>query len=219
MHAFKIPPFSAALALSGALLLGPSAGADDRYLKAVFGAGNLDDGGSLAVDDPRFVGDAEADYGTGFASGLAFGAHLSPRWVVEGEYLYRTSDFDRAVFADGETFEDGNYASVVLSGSVYYLFGDDDDRLRPYVGAGLGWIQEVDVDFERGGEEISFETDDFGVQGMVGLRWRLGEKFLLDLQGRWLSASDITMEAEEGDGRVIADYEPLDLLVGIGWRF
>ena len=192
--------------------------AGERYLKLVAGVGDLDDGGSLDIDDPRFSNATDSSYDLGFRSGLAFGWRLSDSFTFELEYLYSTNDLDEVVFADGQRFSDGNYASVVISANGYYFFRPGQS-FRPYVGAGLGWVQEVDIDFEENGEEISFETDDFGFQVMAGLLWDLGDRWSFDVQARYLIVSDLELEAEEGSGLVTADYEPLSLLAGISYRF
>ena len=38
-------------------------------------------------------------------------------------------------------------------------------------GTGLEWIRGVDIDFETGGQETSFETGEIGYQVMGGVRW------------------------------------------------
>ena len=192
--------------------------AGERYLKLVAGIGDLDDGGSLDIDDPRFSEAIDSSYDLGFRSGLAFGWRLNDSFTFELEYLYSTNDLDEVVFADGQRFSEGNYASVVISANGYYFFRAGQS-FRPYVGAGLGWVQEVDIDFEENGEEISFETDDFGFQVMAGLLWDIGDRWSFDLQARYLTVSDLEMVAEEGSGLVTADYEPLSLLAGLSYRF
>ena len=113
---------------------------------------------------------------------------------------------------------EGNYASVTVGANAYYRFRRQSE-LQPYLGAGLGWVQEVDVDFEENGVETSFETDDFGLQFAAGVRWTPGDRWLLDAQLRWLDVSGVTMEAEDGLGTVSADYAPLTLLLSAGWRW
>ena len=206
------------LALAWILSWAQPAEAGERYLKLVAGIGDLDDGGSLDIVDDRLAASTDSSYDLGFRSGLAFGWRPSPRFALEGEYLYSTNDLDEVVLADGRRFEEGNYASVTLSANGYAFFRHDQ-KLQPYVGAGLAWVQEVDIDFEENGEEISFETDDFGFQIMAGLHWQVGERWALDLQARYLAASGLTMEAEEGPGRVTADYEPWSVLAGWSYRF
>ncbi len=199
------------------LLAGP-AGAGERYVKLIGGVGDLDDGGGLTVEDPDFApGRADADYGSGQAFGAAFGTDLG-RYTLELDYLYRSNDFDRVRFADGREVEEGNYASVTIGANAYYRF-KPRSSLQPYLGAGLGWVQEVDVDFEENGVETSFETDDLGLQLAAGLRWTGGKRWMVDAQLRWLDISGVTMEAEDGVGTVSADYAPLTLLVAAGWRW
>ncbi|MEM7587727.1 MAG: OmpW family outer membrane protein, partial [Acidobacteriota bacterium] len=140
------------------------------------------------------------------------------KFTLELDYLYRSNDFDRVTFADGRTVSDGNYASVTIGANAYYRFRRDS-AFQPYLGAGIGWIQEVDVDFEENGVETSFETDELGLQLMAGFRWTSESRWLVDAQLRWLSASGVTMESELGAGTVEADYKPLTLLVGVGWRW
>ena len=207
-----------ALVLVGLLACTAPAAAGERYLKLVTGFGDLDDGGTLEVRDDRFASSAEASYDFGFRSGLAYGWRFSERFAIEGEYLYSTNDFDEVVFVDGERYDEGNYASVVISANVYTFFRPGQN-VRPYVGVGLGWVQEVDIDFERDGGEISFETDELGLQLMAGVAWDVNERWTLDLQARWLGVSGVEMEAEEGGGRVTADYQPLSVFAGIGYRF
>ena len=189
--------------------------AGERFVKGVFGFGDLDDT-EMALRIINMFTDSSFDLG--FRAGAAYGWWLNDRFVLEGEYLYQTNDLDAVTFADGQVFSDGNYASVTLSANGYLFFGDAK-RLRPYVGLGLAWVQEVDIDFEDTGEEISFETDDFGFQAMAGLQWELNDRWFLDLQARWLNVSGVTMEAEEGPGTVEADYNPLSAMVSFGYRF
>ena len=103
-------------------LLAVPADAGERYVKLIGGLGDLDDGGGLVVDDPDFApGTADADYGSGFGFGAAFGADLG-RFTLELDYLYRSNDFDRVTFADGSSVREGNYASVTIGANAYFVF-------------------------------------------------------------------------------------------------
>ncbi len=200
------------------IFTGPVDAAAEPYFKLIAGVGSLDDGGSLSIEDPDFApGDADADYGSGFAGGFAFGADFD-QLTFELDYLYRSNEFDRVTFADGRTVQEGNYASVTIGANAYYRFRPQA-AWQPYLGAGLAWVQEVDVDFEENGVETSFETDEFGWQLAAGVRLTSSKRWLVDAQVRWLNTSDITMEAEDGVGTVTADYSPLNLLVAVGWRW
>ncbi len=103
-------------------------------------------------------------------AGFALGLDRGP-FTFEFDDLYRSDDFDQVTFADGRSVTDGNYASEMIGLNAYYRFRTDTD-IQPYLGAGLGWVQEVDVDFEENGVETSFETDDLGAQFAAGARWK-----------------------------------------------
>jgi len=173
---------------------------------------------AMAGDLP--AGTAEVDYETGFHSGFAVGKRFGERWRLEGEYLYRTDELGFAEFSDGTLFEEGDYSSVVVSANAYYDFPDllkESPRdLYFYLGAGLGWVQEVDIDFESG-EEISFESDDFGYQLIGGLRWEITPRWSLDFEYRTFTASDVRMTNESGS--VTSDYQPVSLGFAVGYSF
>ncbi|MEM6456920.1 MAG: porin family protein [Acidobacteriota bacterium] len=231
MHASSArPPFSspssfirrAAALLVCALALASAASAQDegRYsLRLLAGAT------PLGVDtlDARFDGAAtttsgEVDYEAGLASGLAFGIRLSEHWEVDLEYLYRTSELSELTFPDGMRFTEGDFSSVTVSASLNYVFRAGQ-RWRPYVGAGLGWVQEVDIDFEDASGETSFETDDFGYQLQAGIRYEASDRWAASFEFRTFDAGEIELEAEDGPGTVTSDYTPLNVLVGVRYRF
>jgi hypothetical protein len=85
--------------------------------------------------------------------------------------------------------------------------------VRPYVGGGLaalGASYKIDV---PGGGDI--DDDDgsgaFYVHG--GLFWRLGSRFNIGFDGRFLVGSDVTLFGVEGD----ADYAQFGMILGWGW--
>jgi len=66
----------------------------------------------------------------------------------------------------------GNYASTGLALNGFYSFNAfGSDKVRTYIGAGLAWLTEVDIDFEQGGNELSYSGDGFGVQLLAGARY------------------------------------------------
>jgi opacity protein-like surface antigen len=115
----------------------------------------------------------------------------------------------------------GNFASTSLALNGLYsfnLFGREE--IRTYVGLGVAWLTEVDIDFEQGGQELSDSGDGVGVQLLAGARCEIGERWFLDAGPRYLSAGEVTMDGEgAATGRVRADYEPWSATLGAGWRF
>jgi outer membrane protein W len=123
--------------------------------------------------------------------------------------------------AGGSLLPSGNYASTALAFNGLYsfnAFGRED--IRTYVGLGIAWLTEVDIDFEQGGQELSYSGDSIGVQLLAGARYEIGERWFLDAGMRHLNAGEVTMEGEgAAPGRVRADYEPWSATFGVGWRF
>jgi hypothetical protein len=63
-------------------------------------------------------------------------------------------------FVRGGSLPSGNFASTALAINGLYsfkLFGREE--VRAYVGQGVAWLTEVDIDFEQGGQELSCSGD------------------------------------------------------------
>ncbi len=213
--------FMILLLLAGAYTSPATAQKNDWYAELELGQ-SLNGEDTLGVDATNLpAGNPEVDFETGYTFGIAIGKRLGDSWRLEGEYRYRTDELGFAEFPGGTRFEDGDYSSVVLSANAYYDFPDllknSEQELRAYLGAGYGWIQEVDIDFERAGQEISYETDDFGYQLMAGFRWRFAPRWTMDFEYRQFSADDVVMTSPTGS--VTSDYAPVSLGFGLGWSF
>jgi len=157
----------------------------------------------------------------GGLAGGALGWQFANGWRIEGEFTYQSVDLDDPGFAVPGPSGDGNYASTSLAINALYtfdLFGSP--RGRTYVGAGLVRLTEVDIDFESDGRELSFSGSDSGVQLLFGARYRLSERTFVDAGVRWLKASSLTLDGEDGaPGSIRADYAPWAMTVGVGWTF
>jgi opacity protein-like surface antigen len=126
----------------------------------------------------------------------------------------------RAFAADGP-IGSGNYASTSVAINGLYEFDIlGSPRARTYVGAGLVYLTEVDIDFEQGNSERSFSGNGTGVQLLAGARYDIGERWFLDAGVRYLTASSLDLKEESGGfDRIEADYAPWAATIGIGWRF
>ena len=205
-----------------AATLAPAAGADDTgwYASAVAGINTL---GSETIEyrNGATVESSDADFDASFAGGATFGYRLSPQWRIESELMYRRNELSDFGIPSFPVIDEGDFASLSIAFSGLYdfdLFGQPS--VRSYVGAGVVFIQEIDIDFETAGIETSFETDDIGLQLHFGARYDFGERWFADAGIRYLLASDIEMALpDDGTQTVTADYAPLSLSVGFGVRF
>ena len=210
--------------LAACLAAGPAiASADDDahlYATANFGANFMSDQPvRLSGDGPTQSGDASL--GSGLLAGAAVGRAFSRSFRAEAEFVYQSVDHDGVRLTGGGSLPSGNFASTALALNGLYsfnLFGREE--VRTYVGLGVAWLTEVDIDFEQGGQELSYSGDGFGVQLLAGARYDFGERWFLDAGLRYLSAGEVTMDGEgAATGRVRADYEPWSATFGVGWRF
>lgn len=203
-------------------LIGTNALADDdRY----YATGNIGIGflGSedLTYSDSTLTATSEADFDASFAGGGTFGYYLTDNWRIEGEVMYRRNDMKDITLGGVGTSTGGDFASLSLGVSALYEFQPTDNpRLKTYVGAGVAFVQEIDIDFEIDSAETSFETDETALQLQAGARYDLNDRMFVDLTARYLTVSGAKMEFPADTSRTIeADYSPLTLSVGLGWRF
>ena len=203
-------------------LIGTNALADDDkfYATGNIGIGFL---GSedLTYSDSTLTATSEADFDASFAGGGSFGYYLTDNWRVEGEVMYRRNDMKDITLGGVGASTGGDFASLSLGVSALYEFQPTDNpRLKTYVGAGVAFVQEIDIDFEIDSAETSFETDETALQLQAGARYDLNDRMFVDLTARYLTVSSAKMEFPADTSRTIeADYSPLTLSVGLGWRF
>ena len=101
---------------------------------------------SLDVMTDDLSGRASADADNGYTMGAVFGREFDGRWRLEGEFRYRTNEFASVDLPDGSRITNGDFSSGALGVNAYWLFGDTNANWRPFIGAGLAWMQEIDLD-------------------------------------------------------------------------
>ncbi|MBX2839115.1 MAG: outer membrane beta-barrel protein [Gammaproteobacteria bacterium] len=164
-------------------------------------------------------GELDVSVESGFTAGLGvrYGYKDSP-WTSEFGWEYRSNDSD-ATSADGTALPGGNYAS-----NIFYLNGRyalrESGSLTPWIGGGITWIQEVDLDSEDSEGERSFSASgSVGFQAMVGVDYELSDRFYFTSELRYSNLTDLTLDQEGGNGQVNGiDYQPLTLGIGVGIR-
>jgi opacity protein-like surface antigen len=156
----------------------------------------------------------------GFTAGAGAGYRYGENWAVELAWEYRSNDTETDL--GGETqYPDGNLASSTFYLNGYYHFAASG-RWDPYIGAGLGWLQEVDIDLEGNGPERSYSGDgDTGFQLFAGANYDLTEHLVLQGEIRYAYFGDLDLEGEGGAAGEFSsvDYDPLTLQLGLLYRF
>jgi opacity protein-like surface antigen len=204
MHRFVLPL---------ALLPAP-ASADPLafYLKG-FGGVSSQQGDALSLDG---ASERSADFGAGSLAGAAIGwAYADSPWRAEVEFAYRSADADDlpGALGDGD-----NFASTALMLNGIYDF-DRGGRWTPYVGAGIGAATEVDLDIDRGAGEEEFSSgSSFAWQAFGGVGYAVSDRVSLFGEVRYFTVPSAELDGP-GGAVLDVDYETVELLTGITWRF
>lgn len=173
----------------------------------------------LVLVDNSGTQNASADFNASFTGGGSVGYRYGERWRVEADVTYRSAETDRIEFANGTVYTDGNFASLTIGlTGIYDIFGASRGPWQPYVGAGLGWVQEVDIDFEDAAGEVSYSGDDIALSFLAGVRYQPA-KWFVDAEIRYFDLGDLDLDGESGTGSVRTDYDPLSLTIGAGFQF
>lgn len=209
---------AAALPLSAAPLGAAAQGWSDGLYLSLLGGGSFLTGDKVEREGGP---SSNADFGAGFAAGLAIGYDFTPNISAEIEYMYRSSDADG--FGVGFA-RSGDFASVIVTANLLYRFDGWEtpvgERLRPFVGAGVGVVQEVDFDLE-GGAQAGEYSDSGGLAWQLrgGAEWVLDPRWSLGAELRYVSAGTAEMERTGGGAKLKADYDAVDALLGLTLRF
>ncbi len=195
--------------------------AEKFYASAIVGAGSLSSA-TLTFRDGTNVSTADGSYEASFAGGGALGYRFDNGWAVEGELMYRRNELDPVSLAGLGDFTGGDFASLAIAVNALYRFDiGSSGKLQGYAGPGLVYFQEIDIDFDDGGQqETSFESDDTAWQFKVGGRYDFSDRWFVDAAATYLVASSVEMELPaDSSQRIESDYDHLMLSLGVGWRF
>lgn len=216
--------FGTIAALAAVLALADAARADEAekfYATASIGAGSLSSA-TLTFSDGVGTSTAGGKYEASFAGGGALGYRFDNGWTLEGELMYRRNELDPVSLAGLGDFNGGDFASLGFGINALYRFDiGSSGKLRGYAGPGLVYLQEIDIDFDDGGQqEISFESDETAWQFKVGGRYDFSERWFVDAAATYLAASSVRMELPADPSQTVeSDYDHLMLSLGVGWRF
>lgn len=190
MNTKYLAPLAIAFALTGGTAMAQDAG---WYVR-----GDL--GGSTAGEiDADSTTDLDSGWLVGGAGGYAFNNGVR----VEGEMLYLNNDLDSDT--EGDTSTLGAFANVA------YEF-KNVGRIRPFVGAGVGFAQ---VNYDDG--VVDDDDIGFAYQAKAGLAYDINERLTTELAYRYINVTDV----EFGSGAtspVSADYDNQAVTIGLRYK-
>lgn len=172
----------------------------------------------IVIDDSGTRLESDVDFNTGLIGGAAVGMDINEHLRIEFEYTYRSNDVDD-FGGDEIDAARGDFASVALMANAAYRFRAVDQSLRPYIGAGVGILEEIDFDVEGGDDAGEFSDHGaFAFQLMAGVDYRLNETWGLNAEVRYFDAGSVELDGDGGRD-LDADYRLTSLLLGIRYNF
>lgn len=215
---FRSLVFTPAL-LASATVMAQDNAAAGWYVKPTLTLSQLGDQDGSTSGIGQTNGLASVSLDAGFAAGLGLGYRYNERWAAELAWEYR-SNASEVRLADGQRFADGNYASNSFFVNGRYHF-PASGAWQPYIGLGLGWLQEIDIDLETAGTELSYAGDgDTGYQAFAGVDFDISPRWSWQLELRYSSFGDIELSGENNSGRWQGlGYDPLSLQLGLSFKF
>lgn len=129
---------------------------------------------------------------------LGLGSGFAPGWGLDASFISFSQDFDTpAAFRNGGFFvRTDPRADIVTHGFVGQLrYATRLWRLEPYAAIGAGWYRSelqiyrssIVTWFSLGDASIKKKDSDLGTHLLLGADLRLGERWSLGFQQRWLS--------------------------------
>lgn len=189
-------------------------------------------GGATVMSDKKFDqtgvsgvaagarGTTSLDAGWGF--GGAVGYNLNNNISTELAWDYMTNGAT-TTFTDGTKLDgDGDFSSSILFVNGIYKFDPiTRHNIRPYLGAGVGYVDEIDLDTKKNGVETSYSTDgEFAWQAIAGVEYPINTKWSLNADARYVNAVGLELKNEAGTGTLKnVDYNPTSLMFGVTYNF
>jgi len=197
----------------------PTVAKSNWYLSSHVGLSQLSNQNVEARSVGSMSGNGLVELDSGFASGIGVGYQFNSSWAVELSWEYRSNDATTSI---GEDFVlgTGNYASNLFFVDLVYRhqFGND---LESFYGAGISWSEEIDLDIEQSGSELSFsDSGQTGYQAFIGLGYRLTNEWSFKLEGRVARLSDINLVGERNAGSIAnLDYHTSTIETAFVYQF
>lgn len=165
-----------------------------------------------------------AEFGRGRGFGGDIGYRYGNGWAAEVEWNYRSHSL-RSLRQGGVSLSrDGDFASNTLLINALRRFPSNSPWI-PYVGAGVGIVQEIDIDIRpaSGGANRSYSASRRAAfQLIAGVEYAITPTWRLTADARWLRVGSVQLDNESGNsgGTVRSpSYNPLSVQFGVRYSF
>jgi opacity protein-like surface antigen len=165
-----------------------------------------------------------ADFNSGFGLGGDIGYRYGNGWAAEVEWNYRNHSLDTLRQGGGNLARDGDFASNTIFINGLRRFSTDG-AWTPYLGAGIGWVEEIDIDItpRGGGTERGYsDGNEFAFQFIAGVEYEFTPQWSLTADTRYMRVGSVRLDNETGNsnGKVgTLKYNPFSVQVGVRYNF
>lgn len=193
------------------------------FYATVYGQASwLDSTGFDEVGNAGFGSGLKAEFGTGFGFGGDIGYRYGNGWATEVEWNWRRHEVTSLRRGGTTLSSDGDFASNIFFVNGLRRFVGIAGGWTPYVGLGVGWVEEIDLDLKSGGTSRAWSKQgNIAVQLIGGTEIPLSESWRLTADVRMLRVGDVELPAETGaTGRLSKpSYNPLSVQFGLRRMF
>lgn len=156
-------------------------------------------------------------FGSGIGFGVAVGHRFGNGWAAELALDERGNFLKRV----GGVAVDGNVFSEVVFLNGYYRL-PAWGTVRPFIGAGPGYVIGLDIDVDRDGAEQEYSRrGGVAVQAIAGGEYSLSSQWSLSGDVRWSRMESGTFKATAAGTTLSGKpkYQPVSLNLGVSYRF
>ena len=197
------------------------------YLEYIGGINFVRDQNITGADAPGAGLAGSADLATGYVLGGALGARFLEHFRAELAVNYNDTEVDNFTLQGEASTAKGGLSVLAIMANGYVDLEVDlgmGIRLRPYLGAGIGWGE---VEFEArnrsgpGQSEVSDTDSVFAWNLMAGASVPVSPSVELSLGYRYLATEDLRLDARSAGliRRVDSEYDAHQLLFGLRLNF
>ncbi len=191
--------------------------------------GSIDLGGGVSLDSASI----EVDDGTSLVLSATY--MFTDNWALDilaAAPFKHDIDVKASITAGGDTVAGsvpiGDTSHLPPTVSVQYHFSPGG-QFQPYAGLGVNWTTFFDEGLTDDAIAVGFEdlslSSSFGVAAQVGADWMLGDRWLVNLDLRWINIeSDVKVTLDDGSGPFTGELgtveiDPWVYQLNVGYRF
>ena len=160
----------------------------------------------------------KASFGAGLGLGGDIGFRYGNGWAAELEWNWRRHELKSLERKGTSLSSNGDFATNTFLINGVRRFVGQKGAWVPYLGAGVGWVQEIDFDIRAGSKDRAWsDGGKYALQVIGGAEIPIGNLWKLTTDVRMLRVGRVDLPAEEGvTGRLSQPrYNPISVQLGL----